>query len=62
MPQRPPLVAFLKSTMRGPRYLAAGRENFAPAVVEFAEHAGDHAAHFIRRRAGLGGLLVLRSV
>ncbi len=33
--------------------LAAGLENLAPAIVDFTEHAGDHAAHVILRRSGL---------
>src|SRR5438309_1313870 len=35
--------------------LAAGLENFAPAIVDLAEHAGDHAAHLVGRGATLGG-------
>src|SRR5258705_12938295 len=35
--------------------LTAGLEDFAPAVVDLAEDTGDHAAHLVGRRAGLGG-------
>ncbi len=35
--------------------LAAGLEDLAPAVVDLAEDAGDHAAHLVGRRAALGG-------
>src|SRR6202043_2986626 len=35
--------------------LPAGLEDFAPAIVDLAEDAGDHAAHLVGRRAGLGG-------
>ena len=34
--------------------LSAGLEDLAPAVVDLAENAGDHAADFVLRRAGLG--------
>src|SRR6202034_4010580 len=34
--------------------LSAGAEDFAPAIVDFTEDAGDHAAHLVGRRAGLG--------
>src|ERR1700682_3969239 len=35
--------------------LPAGLENFTPAIVDLAEDAGDHAAHLVGRRPGLGG-------
>ena len=35
--------------------MPAGLEDFAPAIVDLAEDAGDHAAHLVGRRAGLGG-------
>ncbi len=55
MPQRPPLVALRNSTMRGPVIiLPAGLEDLAPAVVDLAENAGDHAADLVARRTGLG--------
>src|SRR5258708_30273884 len=34
--------------------LAAGLEDLAPAIVDLAEDAGDHAPHLVFRRAGLG--------
>ena len=34
--------------------MPAALENFVPAVVDLAEHAGDHAADFVGRRALLG--------
>ena len=34
--------------------LPAGLEDLAPAVVDLAENAGDHAADLVLRRAGLG--------
>src|SRR6266446_7423752 len=33
--------------------LPAGLEDFAPAIVDLAEDAGDHAAHLVGRRTGL---------
>src|SRR6201747_1029194 len=36
--------------------LPAGLENLAPAIVDFTEDAGDHAADLVFRRAGLGRL------
>ena len=35
--------------------LPAGLEDLVPAIVDLAENAGDHAAHLVGRRAGLGG-------
>src|SRR5712672_3976142 len=35
--------------------LPAGLEDLAPAIVDLAEDAGDHAAHLVGRRASLGG-------
>src|SRR6266404_2418093 len=35
--------------------LPAGLEDLAPAIVDLAEDAGNHAAHFVGRRAGLAG-------
>src|ERR1700733_8557033 len=35
--------------------LSAGAEDFAPAIVDFTQDAGDHVAHLVGRRAGLGG-------
>src|SRR5712692_3258518 len=35
--------------------LTAGLEDLAPAIVDLAEDAGDHAAHLVGRRTGLGG-------
>src|ERR1700721_605220 len=34
--------------------LSAGAEDFPPAIAAFTEDAGDHAAHLVGRRAGLG--------
>jgi hypothetical protein len=34
--------------------LSAGLEDLAPAIVELAENARDHAADFVLRRSGLG--------
>ncbi len=34
--------------------LSAGLEDLAPAVIDLAKNAGDHAADFVFRRAGLG--------
>src|SRR6201747_1124912 len=34
--------------------LPAGLENLAPAIVDLAEDAGDHAADLVLRRTGLG--------
>src|ERR1700710_704547 len=39
---------------RSGKGLSAFLEDFAPAIVDFAEHAGDHAAHLVLRRTGLG--------
>src|SRR6185312_10223900 len=35
--------------------LPAGLEDLAPAIVDLAEDAGDHATHLVGRRAGLAG-------
>src|SRR5450755_3985521 len=35
--------------------LPAGLEDLAPAIVDLAEDAGDHVAHLVGRRTGLGG-------
>src|SRR6266851_735783 len=35
--------------------LTAGLEDLAPAIVDLAEDAGDHVAHLVGRRTGLGG-------
>jgi hypothetical protein len=36
--------------------LSAGFEDFAPAVIDFAEYAGNHAPHFIAKRPFLWSL------
>src|SRR3954469_6303488 len=40
--------------LRTGKGLARGLEDLAPAVVDLAEDAGDHAAHLVGRRAALG--------
>src|SRR4051794_16018401 len=40
--------------LRTGKGLARGLEDLAPAIVDLAEDAGDHAAHLVGRRAALG--------